>query len=268
MRADLTVVVPAYNEERRLGPTLDAVCAHLRADPGRWGSWELIVVDDGSTDGTADAVRAAAAREPRILLVEADETGNRGKGHALRRGVIASRGARVLVTDADLATPIEELDRLDKRLSEEPGGPGESESSGGLAAAIGSRAHPDSSIDVRQRRVREWLGRMGNQLIRAVAVPGIRDTQCGFKLFDGDKARTAFADARLDGWGTDVEILQFFRRAGWRVAEVPVRWAHQEGSKVRPADYGKVLLELVRLKARQAWRATRARRVDLAVAAL
>ncbi|GAA2921699.1 dolichyl-phosphate beta-glucosyltransferase [Streptomyces enissocaesilis] len=253
MRADLTVVVPAYNEERRLGPTLDAICAHLRADPGRWGGWELIVVDDGSTDGTADAVRAAAAREPRILLVEADETGNRGKGHALRRGVLASRGARVLVTDADLATPIEELDRLDKELSEYDGG---------LAAAIGSRAHPDSSIDVHQQRVREWLGRMGNRLIRAVAVPGIRDTQCGFKLFDGDKARTAFADARLDGWGTDVEILQFFRRSGWRVAEVPVRWAHQEGSKVRPADYGKVLLELVRLKAR------RVRPVDLAVTAL
>ncbi|WP_028810458.1 dolichyl-phosphate beta-glucosyltransferase [Streptomyces flavidovirens] len=253
MRADLTVVVPAYNEERRLGPTLEAICAHLDAHPGRWSRWELIVVDDGSTDGTADAVRAAAAREPRILLVEADERGNRGKGHALRRGVIASRGARVLVTDADLATPIEELDRLDKELSQD----GE-----GLAAAIGSRAHPDSSIDVHQRRLREWLGRMGNRLIRAVAVPGIRDTQCGFKLFDGDKARTAFADARLDGWGTDVEILQFFRRAGWPVAEVPVRWAHQEGSKVRPADYAKVLFELVRLKAR------RIRRVDVAVAAL
>ncbi|MGW7199161.1 glycosyltransferase [Streptomyces chryseus] len=253
MRADLTVVVPAYNEERRLGPTLDAIRAHLNANPGRWGRWELIVVDDGSTDGTADAVRAAAAREPRILLVEADERGNRGKGHALRRGVLASRGARVLVTDADLATPIEELDRLDKELSQDEEG---------LAAAIGSRAHPESSIDVHQRRVREWLGRLGNRLIRAVAVPGIRDTQCGFKLFDGVKARAAFADARLDGWGTDVEILQFFRRAGWQVAEVPVRWAHQAGSKVRPVDYFKVLGELVRLKAR------RVRRVDLAVAAL
>ncbi|MGW7050593.1 glycosyltransferase [Streptomyces sp. NPDC054887] len=253
MRADLTVVVPAYNEERRLGPTLDAIRAHLNANPGRWNRWELIVVDDGSTDGTADAVRAAAAKEPRILLVEADETGNRGKGHALRRGVLASRGARVLVTDADLATPIEELDRLDKELAQDEEG---------LAAAIGSRAHPESSIDVHQRRVREWLGRLGNRLIRAVAVPGIRDTQCGFKLFDGDKARAAFADARLDGWGTDVEILQFFRRAGWQVAEVPVRWAHQAGSKVRPVDYLNVLVELARLRFR------RVRRVDLAVAAL
>ncbi|MBT2507568.1 glycosyltransferase family 2 protein [Streptomyces sp. ISL-98] len=260
MSVDLTVVVPAYNEERRLGPTLDAISAHLRADPGRWDSWELIVVDDGSTDGTADAVRAAAAREPRIQLVEAGAEGNRGKGHALRRGVAASHGRMVLVTDADLATPIEELDRLDKELSD---------GDGRLSATIGSRAHPDSAIDVHQRRIREWLGRMGNRLIRAVAVPGIRDTQCGFKLFDGDKARTAFADARLDGWGIDVEILQFFRRQGWPVAEVPVRWAHQEGSKVRPADYGKVLLELVRLKTRPTESVRRrVRPVDLAVAGL
>ncbi|MEN8649516.1 dolichyl-phosphate beta-glucosyltransferase [Streptomyces sp. 21So2-11] len=254
MSVDLTVVVPAYNEEQRLGPTLDAICAHLRADPGRWGVWELIVVDDGSTDGTADAVLAAAADEPRIHLVASDA--NRGKGHALRLGVLASYGDRVLVTDADLATPIEELDRLDKQLADES-----------LTAAIGSRAHPDSAIEVHQRRVREWLGRLGNRLIRAVAVPGIKDTQCGFKLFDGDKARTAFADARLDGWGIDVEILRFFRREGWPVAEVPVRWSHQEGSKVRPVDYGKVLFELVRLKARAA-RQVRVRRVDLAVVGL
>src|SRR4029453_13384024 len=107
---------------------------------------------------------------------------------------------RVLITDADLATPIEELDHLDKQLAAEDS-----------AAAIGSRAHPDSRIEVHQRPLREWMGRMGNRLIRAVAVPGIHDTQCGFKLFDGDKARAAFADSRLDGWGIDVEILRFFR---------------------------------------------------------
>ncbi|MCX4824693.1 glycosyltransferase family 2 protein [Streptomyces sp. NBC_01142] len=246
---DLSVVVPAYNEEARLRPTLDAICAHLRAEPGRWGSWELIVVDDGSTDATAKIAREAAAEEPRIHLISGD--GNRGKGSALRLGVLASYGRRVLVTDADLATPIEELDRLDKQLAAEDS-----------AAAIGSRAHPDSRIEVHQRRMREWLGRMGNRLIRAVAVPGIHDTQCGFKLFDGDRARAAFADSRLDGWGIDVEILRFFRREGWPVTEVPVRWSHQAGSKVRPLDYGRVLLELVRLKARAV------RRADLAVLGL
>ncbi|TQK52845.1 dolichyl-phosphate beta-glucosyltransferase [Streptomyces sp. SLBN-118] len=249
MSVDLSVVVPAYNEEGRLRPTLDAICAHLRADPGRWGEWELIVVDDGSTDATATIAKEAAAEEPRIQLVSGD--GNRGKGSALRLGVLASYGRLVLITDADLATPIEELDRLDKELAAEDS-----------AAAIGSRAHPDSRIEVHQRRTREWLGRMGNRLIRAVAVPGIHDTQCGFKLLDGDKARAAFADSRLDGWGIDVEVLRFFRRSGWPVTEVPVRWSHQAGSKVRPLDYGRVLLELLRLRARAL------RPVDLAVVGL
>ncbi|MGW6454766.1 glycosyltransferase [Streptomyces sp. NPDC055078] len=248
---DLSVIVPAYNEETRLRPTLDAIRAHLTADPDRWGSWELIVVDDGSTDATAAIAREAAAEEPRIQLIAADDGANRGKGDALRRGVLASYGRRILLTDADLATPITDLDRLDQQLAAD-----------GTTAAIGSRAHPESRIEVHQWRVREWLGRLGNRLIRAVAVPGIHDTQCGFKLFDGDKVRSAFADSRLNGWGIDVEILRFFRRAGWPVSEVPVNWSHQQGSKVRPLDYGMVLLELVRLRARAL------HRVDLLVAAL
>ncbi|MEV8566000.1 dolichyl-phosphate beta-glucosyltransferase [Streptomyces sp. NPDC051322] len=241
----LSVVVPAYNEEGRLRPTLDAIRAHLDGHPG---GWELIVVDDGSSDGTAGIAGQAAAADARIRLVSSPA--NRGKGHALRLGVAASAGERVLVTDADLATPIEELDRLTKELET------------GHDAAVGSRAHPESQVEVHQRRLREWLGRMGNRLIQAVAVPGIRDTQCGFKLLDGDKAREAFADARLDGWGIDVEILQYFRRQGWPVAEVPVRWAHQEGSKVGPLDYLRVLGELARLKTRAI------RRVDLLVCGL
>lgn len=231
---DLTVVVPAYNEEARLGPTLDAITGHLRENEGRWGDWEVVVVDDGSTDGTGALVTALA--DPRVQLVTSPR--NRGKGHALRLGVAASRGARVLVTDADLAAPIEELEVLDKALGE------------GHAAAIGSRSVPGSTIEHHQHRVRELLGRAGNLLIRRVAVPGIRDTQCGFKLFDGDRARTAFAASRLNGWGIDVEVLQHFRRADWPVAEIPVRWAHQSGSKVRPLDYARVLAELTALKAR------------------
>ncbi|MFF5092432.1 glycosyltransferase [Streptomyces niveus] len=261
--ADLTVVVPAYNEEHRLRPTLDAICAYLRADPERWGDWELIVVDDGSTDGTAEVAAQAAADEPRVQVLTSEE--NRGKGHALRLGVLASHGRRVLVTDADLATPIEELDALDDLLHEDDDEDEDEEDHEyayeATAAVIGSRALPDSRVEVRQRPVREWLGRLGNRLIRLVAVRGIHDTQCGFKLFDGDKARAAFAASRLDGWGIDVEILRHFRRAGWPVAEVPVRWSHQSGSKVRPADYGRVLLELLRLR-------TRLRPADLAVGVL
>ncbi|GAA2884999.1 dolichyl-phosphate beta-glucosyltransferase [Streptomyces mexicanus] len=233
---ELSVVIPAYNEEHRLGPTLDAVTAYLRDHEDRFGTWEVVVADDGSTDGTGALV--TARRDGRVRLVAADR--NRGKGHALRLGVLATRGRRVLVTDADLAAPIEELDLLDKALGE------------GNAAAIGSRSVPGASIGSRQHRVRELLGRAGNLLIRRVAVPGIRDTQCGFKLFDGDRARTAFAASRLNGWGIDVEVLQHFHRAGWPVAEVPVRWSHQVGSKVVPLDYGRVLAELARLKARAA----------------
>lgn len=250
---DLTVVVPAYNEEHRLPRTLDAICRYLRSSPGRHADWELIVVDDGSTDATAAAVREAAAAEPRIRLVgspsdpglPASPARNHGKGHAVRLGVLASRGGRVLVTDADLATPIEEVAFLHDQLD------------AGHAAAIGSRAQAGAQVEVCQHPLRKLLGRVGNGVIRAVAVPGVRDTQCGFKLFDGDRARAVFGRSRVDGWGIDVEILRMFHEAEWPVAEVPVRWAHQAGSKVRALDYAGVLLELVRLRARGALRRMR-----------
>ncbi|MFJ3335281.1 dolichyl-phosphate beta-glucosyltransferase [Streptomyces sp. NPDC086766] len=231
---DLSVVVPAYNEEQRLGPTLDAVVAYLTDNESRFGAWQVVVADDGSTDGTRDLV--TSRQDPRVQLVTAVR--NRGKGHALRLGVAATSGRRVLVTDADLAAPIEELEQLDKALGE------------GNAAAIGSRSVPGATIERHQHRVRELLGRAGNLLIRGVAVPGIRDTQCGFKLFEGDRAREAFAASRLNGWGIDVEVLQHFHRSDWPVAEVPVRWSHRSGSKVGALDYGRVLAELARLKAR------------------
>lgn len=232
---DLSVVIPAYNEETRLTRTLDALTAYLAAADGRWAAWEIVVADDGSTDATGDLV--TARQDPRVRLVGAGSR-NRGKGHALRLGVAASRGRRVLVTDADLATPIEELERLDKALTE------------GNSAAIGSRSVPGARIGDRQHRLRELLGRAGNLLIRRTAVPGIRDTQCGFKLFDGDRAREAYAASRVNGWGIDVEVLRHFHRAGLPVAEVPVRWSHQPGSKVGPLDYARVLAELTRIALR------------------
>ncbi|WP_394812883.1 glycosyltransferase [Streptomyces boetiae] len=234
---DLTVVIPAYNEERRLGRTLDLICRYLRSSPGRHAAWEVIVSDDGSRDGTAAVVEAASREEPRVRRVGGGGH-NHGKGHALRLGVLASRGRRVLVMDADLATPVEELAALHERLD------------AGYAAAVASRAHPGARIEVRQPRLRQALGQAGNVLIRAVAVPGLRDTQCGFKLFEGERARAAFSRSRLDGWGIDVEILRGFGRAGWPVAEVPVRWSHQVGSKVRAVDYLRVLGELARLLTR------------------
>ncbi|MFI6034255.1 glycosyltransferase [Streptomyces sp. NPDC051315] len=228
----LSVVIPAYNEEHRLGRTLDAVTRYLDETASRWGGWEIVVADDGSTDATREIV--TLRRDPRLRLVTSP--GNRGKGHALRLGVAASRGRRVLVTDADLSAPVAELERLEEALA------------AGHAAAVGSRALPGSTLGDRQHRVRELLGAAGNLLIRGTAVRGIRDTQCGFKLFDGEKARTAFAASRLDGWAVDVEVLRHFQQAGWTVAEVPVHWSHQRGSKVRPLDYLRVLRDLVRLR--------------------
>jgi glycosyltransferase involved in cell wall biosynthesis len=230
----LSVVIPAYNEEQRLARTLDAVTGYLLGSDGRWGEWEIVVADDGSTDGTRELV--TARQDPRVRLVSSPR--NRGKGHALRLGVGASRGRRVLVTDADLATPVEELERLDEALGE------------GHSAAVGSRAVPGATIGDRQHRLRELLGRAGNLLIRRTAVPGIRDTQCGFKLYDGDRAREAFAASRVNGWGIDVEVLRHFHRAGRPVAEVPVHWSHQPGSKVGPLDYVRVLGEIGRITAR------------------
>ncbi|MFF3328833.1 dolichyl-phosphate beta-glucosyltransferase [Streptomyces sp. NPDC002888] len=233
-RVDLSVLIPAYNEEQRLVRTLDAVTRYLSDNADRWPTWEIVVADDGSTDATREVV--VARRDPRVQLVVGPR--NRGKGHALRSGAAVTRGRLLLVTDADLAAPIEELDHLDRALT------------GGHTAAIGSRAVPGATQDTRQHRLRELLGRAGNALIRRMVVPGLRDTQCGFKLFDGDKARAAFAASRLNGWGIDVEVLHHFHRADWPVAEVPVHWSHQPGSKVRPWDYPRVLADLARIRIR------------------
>lgn len=234
----LSVVIPAYNEEHRLTRTLDALTDHLTAHDTRRPEWEIVVADDGSADGTADLVTARARQDPRIRLVTTPR--NRGKGHALRLGVAATRGHRVLVTDADLATPVEELERLDKALSE------------GNSAAIGSRSVPGATIGDRQHRLRELLGRAGNLLIRRTAVPGIRDTQCGFKLYDGDHAREAYAASRVNGWAIDVEVLRHLHRAGRPIAEVPVRWSHRPGSKIGPLDYARTLAEIARITLRPA----------------
>lgn len=228
----LSVVIPAYNEEHRLGPTLDALTRQLAAAGDRWDGWEIVVADDGSTDATREIV--TRRRDPRLRLVTSPR--NRGKGHALRLGVGASRGRRVLITDADLAVPPGELERLDEALAE------------GGAAAVGSRAVPGATLGERRHPVRELLGGAGNLIVRGTAVRGIRDTQCGFKLFDGEKGRAAFAASRLDGWAIDVEVLRHFQRAGWPVAEVPVHWSHRPGSKIRPLDYPRFLRDLVRLR--------------------
>jgi dolichyl-phosphate beta-glucosyltransferase len=230
---EFSVVIPAYNEAHRIERTLVAMAEHLDAD-GR--SWEAIVADDGSHDQTALVVQRFAARRGagRVRLVQLGN--NRGKGAALRAAVAATRGRRVLMMDADLATPMQELPALELALDL------------GADIASGSRKARGAHVLRPQSLARAALGRLGNLWIRLLAVRGLGDTQCGFKLFDGALARQLFALAREDRFGIDIEVLCLAQRSlGARVQEVGVAWEHQDGSKVRCKDYLEVLLKVPRI---------------------
>lgn len=229
-QVQLSVVIPAYNEGGRITRTLDRTVEFLSA---HGGTWEIVVADDGSRDHTPDIVQGyiQSHGDDRVRLVALPQ--NRGKGAALRTGVAASRGARILLMDADLATPIEDLRALETALDN------------GFPIATGSRAVAASRVTRPQSPMRVLLGRAGNLWIRSWAVPGVHDTQCGFKLFDGDVGRRLFAMAREDRFGIDIEILCLARRKlSLPIAEVGVRWEHQEGSKVKWRDYVDVLVKV------------------------
>jgi dolichyl-phosphate beta-glucosyltransferase len=222
--------VPAFNEASRIERSLMRTLEYLEP---RLERSEVIVVDDGSQDETAAVVEAFAIDHPQVKLVR--QPNNRGKGAAIRAGVAVSTGRRVLMMDADLATPIEELSALERALD------------AGSQVAIASRMAGGADVRQPQSPLRVMLGRLGNLWIRAWAVPGIKDTQCGFKLFEGDVARSLFARCVEDRFGIDIEVLHLARRMGMSIAEIGVRWEHQSGSKVRPGDYLDVLLKVPRI---------------------
>jgi dolichyl-phosphate beta-glucosyltransferase len=229
----LSVVIPAYNEAARLPRTLERLNDYLG---GRGTSYEIVVVDDGSSDGTAQAARAAGG--PFLTLLGHER--NRGKGHAVRRGMLAAGGERRLMTDADLSTPIEDLPRLEAALDR------------GDDIAIGSRAVPGANVLVHQPFYREAMGRIFNHLVRLIALPGLYDTQCGFKLFSAAAAEAAFGQALLDGFSFDVEALFVARRRGLRIAEVPVTWRNDAASRVGFVHGGLAFLDLVQIR-RNGW---------------
>jgi len=231
---ELSVFVPGYNEAERLPRSLEHVLPWLEAS-GR--SFELILVDDGSRDGTLEVMRDWESKHPGVRV--ASQKPNRGKGRALAVGVGISRGRRVLVSDADFSTPIEELPKLEAALE------------AGTAVAIGSRALPGSQIEVPQPFYRVLGGRALNLAIQLLALPGLWDTQCGFKLFEGDLARTVFAQLKTDGFAYDVEVLWRARRAGSRIAEIPVVWRHKEDSRVSPFRHSfQILRDVVTMRFR------------------
>jgi dolichyl-phosphate beta-glucosyltransferase len=214
-RPRLSVVVPCYNEELRLPRTIEQIERYLGSRSDRY---ELILVDDGSADGTRRAMEEAAARNKSIRIVALPV--NRGKGRALAEGVRVSRGDYVLVTDADLSTPIEELPKLEAALA------------AGAGVAIGSRAIKGSRVELSQPIYRVLMGKAFNIIVQLVLLPGIWDTQCGFKLFRGDIARDVFEGLTTDGFGYDPEVLYLAKKKGVRIAEVPVVWRNSAPTKV------------------------------------
>ncbi len=212
----LSVVIPAYNEERRLPGYLGNVLAYLEEQPF---AAEVIVVDDGSVDGTAALVERFAAGNAAVRLVRLPR--NRGKGHAVKTGMLEAAGKLRLFADADGATPIKEVERLTRAVE------------AGADVAVGSRALRDESLVVKTKIHRKFMGTVFNFIVRSLTVKGINDTQCGFKLFTAEAAEAAFTLQRIDDFGFDVEILYLCGKRGFRIAEVPVNWTDIPGTKVK-----------------------------------
>ena len=233
---DWSVVIPAYNEAMRLPAYLKEVVAYF---DGRDQSYEVVVVDDGSRDATADCVRELARLHPSVRLHALPE--NRGKGCAVRTGMTVASGALRLMADADGATPIVEVKRLEAAMQ------------AGADLAVGSRALPDPSVVVRARTHRKLSGQVWSRLVRALGVSGVVDTQCGFKLFRGPVADDLFRPLRTEGFGFDVELLLLARRRGYRIVEVPINWTDQPGSKVGVLKDGpRMLAQIVAARLRLA----------------
>ena len=230
---DLSVVLPCFNERLRLPSTLDAVRGFLDR---RGDEYEVVLVDDGSDDGTLDLLRAYERGAANIRVVSLWP--NQGKGRAVAEGVRVTQGTYVLMADADLSTPMVELERLEDALD------------AGADVAIGSRSAPGSEM-LDQAFYRVLMGRTFNLLVRLMMLPDFRDTQCGFKLFRGEAARELFRRLQTSGFAFDVEILWHAQGAGYTVKEVPVRWRASDSSRVAPLRHsGQMLRDLVRLRMR------------------
>ncbi|MDX2093545.1 MAG: glycosyltransferase family 2 protein [Kofleriaceae bacterium] len=230
---DLSIVVPAYNEELRLPATLERLHAFLSAQPLRY---EIVVVDDGSKDNTCKVVEESKAHIANLVLVS--QTPNAGKGAAVRRGMLAARGQIRVMCDADCSMPPEQLPRLLAPII-----------ACKAEIAIGSRYAPGAETNVKQPMYRVLWSRLCNKVIQRSLVPGIRDTQCGFKAFTAEAARDLFRRGRINGWAFDLEILALARRRGFMIEEVGVEWKDDNRSRVNPLkDMWKVIREALTIR--------------------
>jgi dolichyl-phosphate beta-glucosyltransferase len=229
----ISVIIPAFNEQDRLEPTLRSIVGYLRS---RGVAREVIVVDDGSRDGTSDLAARLSSEFPEVRMIRLAR--NSGKGCAVRTGVLNAMGTEVLFADADGATPIEEIERLEAALA------------AGADVAIGSRALYARGVEVRTRFYRKVMGRIFHSLVSMLTVRGIQDTQCGFKLLKAGIAHDLFCRMRMDGFSFDVEVLLMAQRCGYKVAEIPVNWTHQPGSRVNlVTDSLRMAVDLFRIRA-------------------
>lgn len=226
----LSIIIPAYNEEDRLADSLNRILAFLASQPH---SSEILVVENGSTDRTAEVAEAFGRQHPSLRVLREQ---SRGKGLAVRRGILAATGEYRFICDVDLSMPIECVTWFLPPLLPD------------AAIAIASREAPGAAR-FREPAYRHWIGRGFNLLVRLLAVPGLQDTQCGFKCFRADAADELFRLQVLDGWTFDVEVLFLARRKGYQIVEVPIPWTHASGSRVRLVrDSLAMLTDLVRIR--------------------
>jgi dolichyl-phosphate beta-glucosyltransferase len=225
-------VIPAYNESARIRTTIDKILAHMQSQG--WNA-EVLVVNDGSTDDTAQIVRSYAAQNPALHLVE--NPGNHGKGYSVRNGMLQANGEVILFSDADLSSPIQEADKLFAAVN------------GGADIAMGSRWLRTELQTQRQPLYRQLFGRIFNLALRIILGLHYRDTQCGFKAFTRRAAQSIFPLQHIERWGFDPEILYLAQRFGFRIQEVPVRWAHREGTRINPVRDGmRMLVEILKIR--------------------
>jgi len=228
-----SIVIPAFNEGARLAATLDKVLAYVHTR--HWDA-EIIVVNDGSRDNTADIVRTFAAQDPILRLIE--NPGNRGKGYSVRNGMLEARGRFILFSDADLSSPIEEAPKLLKALEEDA-----------ADIAIGSRWLRAETQTQRQPLYRQLFGRIFNLLLRVTLGLRFKDTQCGFKAFKQSAAHSIFPLQRIERWGFDPEILFLAQTLGFKVQEIPVLWGHSGGTRIHPlVDGSRMFMDMVRIR--------------------
>ena len=227
----LSIIIPAYNEEKRITSALARVLDYLST---KNYAWEIILVDDGSTDRTTDAARKAV-KDKRLKVIK--NPINKGKGYSVKKGILASKGEIILFSDADLSTPIEELDKILLWIDE------------GYNIVIGSRGLADSIIEAPQPWHRQTMGKAFNLLVRLLVLDGFIDTQCGFKCFKRDAAVQVFTLQRLRGFAFDVEVLYIAKKLGLRIKDVPVRWINSPDSRVGIIGGSlSMLLELLKIK--------------------